>query len=268
MEIEQPLSWVNETLDQLEKRFSGRTEKNELDAIVFASMPMVQNYLSCTLEILEGGRKLPAMALLRCLYQLTSRIAWILMGSTQEECEERLRCFKMSALQDAAKLIDRVLTLYQQNQQGIAEVVLNALREHKATKVEIEKKIKELRAFKVAEMPHPLEILKTVYGASEKRQNHNGLPPVGEMAAILAWPRLHQAVHPDYLVLKLRIATTKGTWLYEGDDVDADIDGLKYECCLCVYRFLQEVYKCYKLENFQKIQDVFSDLTREVNEIE
>jgi hypothetical protein len=266
MEIEQPLSWINETLDQLEKCFSGRTGKTELDAIVFASMPMVQNYLSCTLEILERGRKLPAMALLRCLYQFTSRIAWILMGSTQEECENRLKRLEISALIDEKKLINRILILYPQDQQKTAEVVC-AIKEHNASKVKIEGRIKELDDSGVKEAPVPLEILKDVYGIFGKKLNHNGCPPVEEMAAIVTWPRLHRAVHPDYLVLKSSIATTEHTHLYEGD-VDKDIEGLKYECCLCVYRFLQEIHRYYKLENFKKMQSVFSNMTSAINKID
>jgi hypothetical protein len=264
MEIEQPLSWVNETIEQLENRFSGHTEKSELDTIVFASMPMVQNYLSCALEILEGRRKLPAMALLRCLYQFTSRITWILMGSTQKECEERLRCCEMSALIDEKKLIDRILGLLQQDQR---ELVLNKVKEYAAEKVKMEEKIEELKKSGVKEMPKPEILLKIVYDTLGKGHNKNVRSSSGEMAAIVAWKRLHQAVHPDYLVLKSSIATTEGTQLYEGD-VDADIDGLKYECCLCVYRFLQEIYRHYNLENFQRIQDAFSELTKAINEID
>jgi hypothetical protein len=264
METEQILKdRFDKTINQLENRFSDHTRKSVLDATVFASIPMVQNYAWSILKLLNQEDKhiLPAMALLRCLHEFTSRIVWILMGSTQKECEERLRRFEMSTLIAEKRLIKGVLDLYQ-NQQGLSEEVLNALGKHKTTKVKIEERIEELKASGIAEMPKPLEILKIVYGAFEKRQNNNGCPPAGEMAAILAWPRLHRAVHPDYLVLKSSISTTDGTQLYNGD-VDADIDDLKYECCLCVCRSLQEIYRHYNLENLQKIYDVFSNLTNE-----
>ena len=66
-------------------------------------------------------------------------------------------------------------------------------------------------------------------------------------------------MHPDHLVLNFTISNSENGPIYDGD-ITENIDDLKYECCVCVHRFLKEIYEFYGLMNFEKIDSDFRDL--------
>jgi len=202
----------------------------------------------------KGGEDLPAMALLRSLYQFTSRLTWILIGSDDSDRRGRLECLEKKSLKDELKLINGILVVFKNDKR---ENTVEALSEYENDRVEIEERIEELDKRNVEKMPGALEILKKAF--EEVYDQPDEGPDASETIPIAAWARLNKAVHPDYTILKSTVTNSTGCRLYDGK-VNEDVDGLRYECCLCIHRFLKEIYNFYNFD-FQKIHNEFVELT-------
>jgi len=259
MEIEQMLkNWFDETCDHLEKHFQQHSQKTELEDTVNASITVVQNYLWSILKLLDKNQVdqhiLPAMALLRCLYQLTSRITWILIGPTDSERWDRLKCLKKKSLEDQKSLIEKILEVFEDDKRHNTRDVLNKYKEDREA---MKERIDYLKSCGVGDMPQPLQVLKEAFEGVYPRPREG--PDASETIPLAGWRRLHKAVHPDYLVLESTILNSGGSLLYDGD-INENIDDLRYEFCVCVHRFLKEVYKFYKFKDFEKIDNDFKKL--------
>jgi len=255
MEIEQKAkNWFDKTMDLLESRFSNGIIANDLEDAVNSSVAIVSNYASSVFSVLEGERKLPAMALLRSLYQLTSRLTWILKGSDDSDRRGRLERLEKTSLKDELKLINGILDVFKNDKR---ENTIEALSEHDNTRSKIEQRINELDKRGVKGMPQALQILKEVFEGVYGQPDEG--PDASETIPLAAWPRLHKAVHPDHTILKSTIFNSRDYLLYDGDVVNEDTDGLRYECCVCIHRFLKEIYNFYKFD-FQKIDNEFLEL--------
>ena len=255
MQIEQNVkNWFDKTMELLETRFSNGIIANDLEDAVNSSVATIAIYVSSVFGILEGGRKLPAMALLRSLYQLTSRLTWILMSSTDSDRQDRLKRLEKTSLKDELKLLDGILYIFKSDKRGNT---LEALKEYNKVRDKIAQRINELENCGVKDMPQPLLVLKEVFNGVYGQPNEG--PGASETIPIRAWSGLHKAVHPDYITLKSTILNS-GVRLYHGDVVE-DIDRLRYECCVCTHRFLKEIYNFYGFD-FHKIDDEFLKLSR------
>ena len=259
MRIEQLLKkWFDDTCDHLEKHFQQDRQKTELEDTVNASISVVQNYLWSILKLLDKNQVdqhiLPAMALLRCLYQLTSRITWILIGINNGERENRIKRLERDSLRNEMKLIEQTLEVYKNDER---QNTRDALKKYEMAREAMAKRIELLKSCGTKELPHPIQILEKVF--KEEYGVPNEGPGASELIPIAGWQRLHKAVHPDYLVLNFTIFNSEGGLSYNGD-IKENIDDLKYECCVCVHRFLKEVYKFYKFKDFDKIDNDFKKL--------
>ncbi len=254
MEIEQKAkNWFDETMDLLESRFSDGIIANDLEGAVNSSVTIVLSYALAMFRVLEVGEDLPAMALLRSLYQFTSRLTWILIGSDDSDRRSRLECLEKTSLKGQLRLINGILDVFKNDKR---ENTIEALSEHDNTRSKIEQRINELDKRGVKEMPQPLQIFKEVFEGVYGTPNEG--PGASKIIPIAAWEKLHKAVHPDYTILKSTITNSTGCLLYDGK-VNEDIDGLRYECCVCIHRFLKEIYNFYKFD-FQKIDIEFLEL--------
>lgn len=256
MEIEQILkNWFDETCDHLEKHFQQHSQKTELEGTVNASITVVQNYLWSILKLLDKNQVdqhiLPAMALLRCLYQLTSRITWILMGINDGERENRIKRLERDSLRDELKLIEQILEAYKNDER---QNTRDALKKYKMAQENMTERLECLKSCGTKGLPEQIRILKEVFKGEYGVPNKG--PGASELIPIAGWRRLHKSVHPDYLVLNYTIFNSEGGLFYYGD-IKENIDDLKYECCVCVHRFLKEVYKFYEFKDFGKIENNF-----------
>ncbi len=254
MEIEQKAKkWFDETMDLLESRFSNGIIKNDLEYTVNSSVTIASSYALSIFRVLEGGEDLPAMALLRSLYQFTSRLTWILIGSDDSDRCGRLERLEKKSLKDALNLIGEIQDAFKNDKR---KNTIEVLSEHDNDRVEVEQRIQELDKRNVKGMPQPLQILKEAFEGVYGQPNEG--PDASETIPIAAWTRLHKAVHPDYTILKSTITNSMGCTLYDGR-VNEDVDGLRYQCCVCIHRFLKEIYKFYDF-NFQTIDNEFAEL--------
>jgi len=257
MKIEQDVkNWFDETMDLLESRFPNGIIANDLEDAVNSSVTIVLSYASSIFRVLEGGEDLPAMALLRSLYQFTSRLIWILIGSDDSDRRGRLERLEKKSLKDALNLIGEIQEVFKNDTR---EETIKALNEHNDDSVEIKRWIEELESRDVNGIPQPLQILKEAFEGVYDSPN-TAVPQPSETIPIAAWTRLHKAVHPDYTILKSTITNSTGCRLYNGK-VNEDVDGLRYQCCVCIHRFLKEIYNFYKFD-FQKIDNEFLELGR------
>ena len=256
MQIEQDVkNWFDETMDLLESRFSDGIIANDLEDAVNSSVTIVLSYALAMFRVLEVGEDLPAMALLRSLYQFTSRLAWILIGSDDSDRRSRLERLEKTSLKDQLKLIGEIQDVFKNDKR---ENTIEALSEHDNIRSKIEQRINELDKCGVKkEIPQPLQIFKEVFFEGVYGTPNEGLD-ASKTIPIAAWKRLHAAVHPDYTILKSTITNSTGCLLYNGK-VNEDIDELRYECCVCIHRFLKEIYNFYKFD-FHKIDNEFLEL--------
>ncbi len=254
MEFEQKAKkWINETMDLLDSRFPDDIVEDDLVNAVNSSVTIVMSYAKSIFLILVSEEDLPAMALLRSLYQFTSRVTWILMGLDDSDRRHRLERLEKTSLKDRLDFIGKIQNVFENDKR---ESTIEALKEFDKESVEIEERIDELHNRRVKGIPQAIQILeivfKEVYGQPEEGPDTSGTIPIS------AWPRLHKAVHPDYTILKSTITNSTGRPLYDGK-VNEDVDGLRYECCVCIHRFLKEIYKFYDF-NFQTIDNEFVEL--------
>jgi len=263
MEIEQILkSWFDDTYDHLEKRFSQSNQMSELEGAINPSISVVENYLWGILKLLDKNQAhqhiLPAMALLRCLYQLTSRITWIMMGANDGERESRIRRLEKDSLQWELKYVKKVLDAFKSDKRPSTR---DYMKDYEMARDSMEKRIESLESTITRKLPTPTQILEEVFAGEYGAPNEG--PGASELIPVRAWGTLHKTVHPDDLVLNLTVLDSEDSLIYDGD-VKEDIERLKYECCVCVQRFLKEVYKFYGLENFDKIENDFVELTNAI----
>jgi hypothetical protein len=255
MEIEQKVkNWFDETMVLLESRFSKCSIANDLEDVVNSSVSLVLKYALSMFDILEQKRNLPAMALLRVLYQLISRVTWILMGTDDSVRQSRLERLEKTSLKDQLKLINEILDAFKDDKR---ETTINVLSEYDRSRKEIEQRIKELNTRNVKEILQPSQILKEVF--ENIYDQPNGELGASKLIPIKDWLYLHRAIHPDYIILKSAISDSTGCTLYEGD-VNENTDMIRYECCVCIHRFLKEIYGFYKF-NFKKIDNEFFELS-------
>lgn len=259
MEIEQMLkSWFDQTCDHLEEHFHQHSQNTKLEDTVNASVSVVQNYLWSILKLLDKNQSdqhiLPAMALLRCLYQLTSRINWILIGINDSERENRIKRLERDSLRDELKLIEQTLEVYKNDER---QNTRDVLKKYEIARKAMAEEIERLKSCGTKELPRPIQILEKVF--KEEYGVPNEGPGASKLIPIAEWRRLHKAVHPDYLVLNFTIFSSEGGLSYNGD-IKENIDDLKNECCVCIHRFLKEVYKFYKFNDFDKIDNDFRKL--------
>jgi len=259
MEVEQTLkNWFDGTCDLMEGHFQEHRQETQLENTVNASVSVVQNYLWSILKLLDRNQAdqhiLPAKALLRCLYQLTSRMTWILMGASADERKDRIEQLEKKSLEDESKLAGRILEVYKNDARENTRI---ALQRHEKARRDFSKRIENLNTCGTERLPSPIEILKEVFGG-EYGEPREG-PGASELVPIRGWPDLHKAVHPDYIALNSTISNSENAQSYDGDTRE-DVAGIKYECCACVHRFLKEIYKFYGFVNFDTIDNDFREL--------
>lgn len=259
MEIEQLLqNWFDETFDHLKKHFQQQSQRTNLEDAVNASISVLQNYVWSILKLLDKNQPeqhiLPAIALLRCLYQLTSRITWILMGIGDAERQNRMERLERDSLSQELKLIEQTLEVFGNDERKNTR---DALKKYEMARENIAKRIEHLKSSGTKGLPPPMRILEEVFKGQYGVTSEG--PGASELIPIAGWQRLHKGVHPDYLVLNLTIFDSEAGLSYHGD-IEEDIDYLKYQCCVCVHRLLKEIYKFYGFLNFDKIDNDFREL--------
>jgi len=236
MEIDET---INKWFDVIEKELGQcGLPKNNIDQMVCASIGLVDNYLNNAMRILQQGSRLPAMVLLRVINQFASRIIWVLMGSNKNKSELQNR-------------FDRwVLTSYKKEHKflnNISDFFAGKEKDQFESTIKIyEQEIDKLEKVGVKEMPQPEKVLEDVFGTKQ--------------IAIGMYSRLHNAIHPDLMVLGETFKKNGMSYMYDGD-VDAKIDDLKFECLICTHRFFMEICRYYKIDSLsQKIENEFNTL--------
>jgi len=176
------------------------------------------------------------------------------MGINDGVRENRVKLLERKSLMDELNLIKQILKIYENDER---QNTRDALKEYEMALEAMAEKIEGLKSCGTEILPEPTQILKEVFKGEYGVPNER--PGASEIIPIAGWRRLHKTVHPDYLVLNFTIFNSEDGLSYYGD-IKENIEDLKYECCVCVHRFLKEVYNFYKFNDFDKIDNDFKKL--------
>jgi hypothetical protein len=233
MQIDETINnWFQETENKLQAL---GLPKNNIDNMIFASIPLIDNFFNNVLMILNNGLRLPTMALLRVLNQIASRIVWVLMGrnKNENELQNRFDRWALSSYKSEHEFLKKIVGFYAGKDKTKFE---NTIKIY-------EQEIDKLKKAAVKELPQPEQILEEVF---RKKQ-----------IAIGVYRRFHNSIHPDLMVLGKTFKNTGTTCMYKGD-IDEKIDDLKSECLICAHRFFKEICRYYKLNLLgQRIENEF-----------
>ncbi|MBN1805804.1 MAG: hypothetical protein JW837_11170 [Sedimentisphaerales bacterium] len=230
MEIDETINnWINETEGLLQEL---GLPNCKVDVMVLSAIPTIDNYLNSALLILNNGNRLPAMALLRSVGELATRIIYCLMAKDSTEQNVRVQRWEKHSLQERKRLYEKFLKRYEQNQNQ------SKIEEMQRWIDQTEDKIKKI---KIRGLPKNQDIFLEVF--DEKH-------PVGQEGFYHIYLC---AIHVDLETLNKTMQNGEytGDWEY-------DIEVLKYECLTLLYFFLREVYKNYEL-NLQRINSDYDE---------
>jgi hypothetical protein len=100
--------WFAETVSKLNSDVAPDTPENNL---LFSVLPVAANYCKATFLVADAGHKLPAMALLRVLAELTLRVMWVLWEGDpkREPCGTRVRRWWKTSCNEEIKYLNKML---------------------------------------------------------------------------------------------------------------------------------------------------------------
>jgi hypothetical protein len=234
MKLEETMSkWFEETGIELSK--CGL--QNGFDKLVFAALPLLENYFDSALMILNEGRRLPAMALLRCTGEFIAKIIYCLQGDNSQglSIDERTESWEKSTFKERKRYYENIIERYTGS-------------DCKKVQSWIDKTDREIAKIKTDnKLPPTAKIFEEALGV-----NH----PVGRAGM---YQQYLGAVHLDLEILAKTTEEDGNATEFKGD-VEYDIERLKFECLTQLFYFLQAVYNYYKLKNFDNVKDEYKTL--------
>ena len=232
MEIDNIVNnWFEDTVAQI-------NAANKPDESVYnlcsSILPVARNYCNATLLLLNEDKRLPAMALIRVLCELTFRLQWCVFPNKQNEhVNVRIKRWLKWSYNREKKDLERRLNLAE-NQE----------------KTKIKENIKYLET-EIQKIPY--NFAGDLYGSLESltyEQTGDGeisLSWKDHLYPILYTP-FNQAIHPDLVVLSKLIKQSGNQRMFFGDYTSIDIATLKIYCVSCVYNIIVATRMVYELQ--------------------
>lgn len=113
---------MNETIDNTIERWFKETEEafrnvhtnSPVDFLCISVTALSHNYCSSALSLLNKNHRLPVMALLRVLAELSFRLIWCLYSDNpqKESCEVRIERWRKTSLIERKKFVRRKIDSY------------------------------------------------------------------------------------------------------------------------------------------------------------
>jgi len=236
MEIQGTIKkWFEETAHKINTEI--KTDK-PVDNLVSGIMPLAKNYSDSVFLLLDNDRKLPAMALLRVLSELTLRLIWCLFATNDSEdtVDIRIERWLKDSYAKRKAYLDKLLPSYEGND-----------------RISIESEIQYLKS-KISEIPHEFPggkngkkgtFYKSLDELSVQDKNDKSLSFKKDLYPIL-YSKFNTAIHPDLLVLSKLIKQDGNVRIFLGDLDEVNCKELGIYCMSCVFNIISFIRAYYE----------------------
>ena len=236
--------------EEFEKASGSSATEEKPRRIVFlinSSLPILSNYITTAVLILNSDRRLPAKALLRVSGELISRVLWVLNDNDSHEHENRLTRWIITSYRKANAYNDVIVKLYEKDPRAeVKTIVKNLQKKNDANNEAID-------AFKkrgIKGLPQAQHILEQVFGNSK--------------AAVGMYARHHPAIHPDILVLTNSVSEDGTITTFKGD-TEESIDSLRMDCLTQAYAYFAGLCRYYG-SSFKELADKYHQQYEELRD--
>ncbi len=213
--------WFEEATSYIQEKAVGDRPSDELCASV---IPITYNYCTAALMLLESGRRLPVMALLRVLAELVLRTTWCLYSDTpdREITDHRAERWAKESLLQRKKLLTRIV--------GCSKVPQEDRRSFAKEIEDVDKMISGRVCEPAGNLFNSLDEL-----------------PVGyrEDMYPLLYSTFNRAVHPDPLLFADTVRCKGSARTYLGDLDHVDVKTLKIYCMTAAFNIVSVCRRYY-----------------------
>jgi hypothetical protein len=223
MEIDRAMDrWFRETAEEIN---STPKEDKPIYNLCASVLPLAHNYCDAVLLLLNSDKKLPAMALLRILGELTFRLVWCLFEDNpkKESVDVRIGRWRKET--------------FEQEKKRLTKVMSGATPDEKKN---IEENVTWLER----------EISNIPYTPAGALYNCLDELPAGYKKSLypLLYGQFNTAVHPDLLTLSKLVRQNGNVRGFIGDFNDVDVQNLKVRCMDCAFNIISYIRIIYDLD--------------------
>jgi len=246
MEIQETIKkWFEETAHKITTEI--KTNK-PVDNLVSGIIPLAKNYSDSVFLLLNKDRKLPAMALLRVLSELTLRLIWCLFttNDSEETVDIRIERWLKDSYAERKAYLDKLLPVYEGND-----------------RISLEKEIQYLKS-EIGKIPYEFPggkngkkgtFYKSLDELSAQEKTGKPLSFKKDLYPIL-YSKFNTAIHLDLLVLSKLIKQDGNVQVFLGDLDKVDCEELRIYCMSCVFNIIS-LTRAYYDWDYTKIKEEF-----------
>jgi len=246
MEIDKTIDkWFKDTASALNTTIMTNEPEYNLCAGV---LPLARNYSNAAIQLLNNGFKLPAMALIRILAELTLRIFWCFSPNSQDENPN-------------VKIERWLKESYRQRKRCLEKYLISA---DKKERDKIENEVKYLRG-EIEKIPY--NSAGDLYGSLQSLVNNDSSDEEKNLSLKdalypILYANFNQSIHPDLLVLLNLIELKENNYTFHGDYKELDVDTIKIYCMSCVFNIIAITRLVYKL-GYEDVKQEYLKIKKE-----
>lgn len=237
--------WFRETVDKINTESKPVEPVYDLCSTV---IPLAHNYCDAILLLLNKQKKLPAIALIRVIAELTLRFIWCLHPNTQgEDIDTRIQRWKKESYKQAKRNLEKRLPSADVEEKNTIGSHIECLNNE------------------ISQIPH--KCAGDLYGSLETLVVSGS----GTGGKCLSWkddlyPLLYtpfnMAIHPDYSLFRLLEKQEGHIKTFSGDLDTADINVLKIYCMSCVFNIIAATRIVYEWD-YQSIKEEYLSIKKQ-----
>ena len=241
MEIDKTISkWFRETADKMNAVSKPNEPAYDLCSNV---LPLSHNYCDAVMLLLNDGKKLPAMALIRVMAELTLRFIWCLYPNKQgEDVNTRIRRWLKESYIKAKQNLEKILPSADRGKREEIEAAIKRLNDD----------IAQIPYHSAGPLYNSLEDLAASNCGDWDWEND--IYP-------LLYTFFNQAIHPDLLVLSKLVKQNGDKRVYLADYDAMDIPELKICCMNCAFNIVAATRVVYEWD-YQGIKKEYLDIKK------
>ena len=241
MEIDETINrWFEETADSINAKDN---TNSPVDALCFSVVPLAHNYCNAVLILLKNNKKLPAMALLRVLGELSLRFLWCLYkdNPAKESIDVRIERWKKHTFKEGVKRLNKLLLCANPEDSQHLQDQIAFLK-------------KEIETIGHQHLP--------------EKSFYNSLDELPELYKKELYPRLYnnfnQAIHPDLKVFTDLMKQVGNKRIFSDDIDEVGIKSLKKHCATRAFLILSFVRLHYDLD-YEGLKSEYSEIQQKLS---